>query len=552
MQRPPRHLAAFFALFALVDAACTSPADKADDTADDTAPESDTDTLPVDADGDGSAEPDDCDDDNAGIHPDAAEVCDAVDQDCDGEVDEGAMDTFWADADGDGFGDSAVATTGCELPEAAVAPGAADCDDADAAAFPGALEACGDGVDQDCDGADVGCVERSLADAGFIAGDIDLYETGARLLVVPDMNGDGTAELAIGASRTFDGALTTQVSAGPLPIGGQFGDDESEYDLWAHAAGDLDGDGAGDLYFTAGDASGGGYLVSSLFDGSGSDGALIVDRAHAGAVADLDGDGQDDLLTTRTSDGPDTDLGAFLGPFSTVRTWDDAVATWSGPSSETFAEHFAAVDLDGDGVAEVIVTESPDDAEPAALVFAGLSGARSADDADARLSTEGTEHPYLRVQCAGDLDGDGLEDLLVHSDRVEGTDGRVWLYGGAPSGDIALADLGTGWLSGEPGSSVGTAVTTGDLDADGAPDLVVSEPDAPLGRIHLVYGPVSVGWHDLSGADLTWVSTDLVEDPGDDLAVGDFNGDGMDDLVIGAAAWGSDQGGVYVVAGAVG
>ena len=49
----------------------------------------------------------DCDDTDATVNPDAAEVCDGLDQDCDGSVDEGATgtDTWYADTDGDGFGD---------------------------------------------------------------------------------------------------------------------------------------------------------------------------------------------------------------------------------------------------------------------------------------------------------------------------------------------------------------------------------------------------------------------------------------------------------------
>ncbi|MFN7144849.1 MAG: putative metal-binding motif-containing protein, partial [Myxococcota bacterium] len=58
-------------------------------------------TGPVDdADGDGVSAPYDCDDDDAAVHPGAAEACDGWDQDCDGEVDEGVLVTFWTDGDG--------------------------------------------------------------------------------------------------------------------------------------------------------------------------------------------------------------------------------------------------------------------------------------------------------------------------------------------------------------------------------------------------------------------------------------------------------------------
>jgi hypothetical protein len=58
--------------------------------------------------------------------------------------------SWWADADGDGFGDADGATDVC--PNAGFVDNDDDCDDGDAAIYPGAEEVCGDGVDNDCDG----------------------------------------------------------------------------------------------------------------------------------------------------------------------------------------------------------------------------------------------------------------------------------------------------------------------------------------------------------------------------------------------------------------
>ncbi len=86
----------------------------------------------VDDDGDGYAElAGDCDDGDAAVHPDAAELGNGVDDDCDGVVDE---DTAYSDDDGDGFTDDG-----------------GDCDDGDPTVHPGAEEIA-DGVDGDCDG----------------------------------------------------------------------------------------------------------------------------------------------------------------------------------------------------------------------------------------------------------------------------------------------------------------------------------------------------------------------------------------------------------------
>jgi hypothetical protein len=110
----------------------------------------------VDADGDGWPEGEDCDDHDAAINPDAQESCDGVDDDCGGEIDEDATDAAtWyadadADADADGYGDPSTSVTTCEQGDGWVAD-ASDCDDGDAAVYPGADEYC-DGVDSDCDG----------------------------------------------------------------------------------------------------------------------------------------------------------------------------------------------------------------------------------------------------------------------------------------------------------------------------------------------------------------------------------------------------------------
>ncbi len=93
----------------------------------------------------------DCDDASLAIHPGAEEVtANGVDEDCDGG------DACYADADGDGNGSAtiiAATTLACDGPGEAT--GADDCDDTEASAHPGGTEVTGDGVDQDCDGAEI-------------------------------------------------------------------------------------------------------------------------------------------------------------------------------------------------------------------------------------------------------------------------------------------------------------------------------------------------------------------------------------------------------------
>ena len=97
----------------------------------------------------------DCNDDDASIYPGAEELCDGVDQDCDDVIDNDATDAIelFEDLDGDGYGNSDVPVLACEGEGYAAADG--DCDDNDAASYPGAEEIANDGIDQDCDGVDL-------------------------------------------------------------------------------------------------------------------------------------------------------------------------------------------------------------------------------------------------------------------------------------------------------------------------------------------------------------------------------------------------------------
>ena len=93
----------------------------------------------------------DCDDENANVNPNAAEVCNDIDDNCDTWVDEG-LDTYvlFADTDGDGFGDSSASITTCDANAEGYTDNNQDCDDSSDAIFPGAVEVC-DGADNDCD-----------------------------------------------------------------------------------------------------------------------------------------------------------------------------------------------------------------------------------------------------------------------------------------------------------------------------------------------------------------------------------------------------------------
>ena len=120
----------------------------------------DTDPFRNDADKDGYAAEEDCDDNNPDIHPDADEICNGLDDDCDAliddeddSVDPNSQSDWYRDADSDGYGDESDQVNACEGPSGYVEESGSgfDCDDEDPAVHPGADEICDNGIDDDCD-----------------------------------------------------------------------------------------------------------------------------------------------------------------------------------------------------------------------------------------------------------------------------------------------------------------------------------------------------------------------------------------------------------------
>ena len=107
----------------------------------------------IDADSDGYAACEDCDDTSAVANPGAAEICDGADNNCDGLADEAAAvdaPTWYMDMDMDGYGDPNTAMPACTQPAMYVAD-MTDCDDTRALTNPAAMELC-NSIDDNCDG----------------------------------------------------------------------------------------------------------------------------------------------------------------------------------------------------------------------------------------------------------------------------------------------------------------------------------------------------------------------------------------------------------------
>ncbi|MCB9759904.1 MAG: FG-GAP repeat protein [Alphaproteobacteria bacterium] len=489
--------------------------------------------------------------------------------------------TFYADADGDGYGDPDNPTEACAQPEGYVVD-ALDCDDSDAGVYPGAVEICSDGKDNDCDG--LTCLPpgtyamplgASLEDLDLGGSEMDFaLHDGDFLLGVPRSDGTGAAWRF---PVPLDGEVATADAAGVA-----VGDPESAMG-GSVALGDLTGDGVPEVVVGApGLETFGGYLDGgglTVFTGplSGSlamsDAVLLIegsdDEERLGSqvmvLPDFDGDGLNDLLVGASgfdggSFGQIPNVGAWLFvPGTTTGSLGSAAFSLGIEGSEvwnTARRPPALADFDGTGdLSLVLPAVSPASNEDAGAVFIldyPISGPGFIEDSPRTIRGSGTlDQGFAHDIAVGDLNGDGQDDLFIGAPGDLLELGAVYVFYGGPGvrNTDNQADL---VLRGDTeGERMGAAVAFGaDLDGDEGGELVVGVPGgaAGAGRVY-VYLEAIQGTADGSDAGYILTAPAGVVDMGTWLAAGiDLNGDGFRDAVVG----GRDDLGQGVVLLAVG
>lgn len=271
-------------------------------------------------------------------------------------------------------------------------------------------------------------------------------------------------------------------------------------------------------------------------------------------IGDVDGDGAADFAIVGTVHEPGT-----YQPPPALHLYSGRTGAYllrvTGPAGEYIDGGVAAAgDVDGDGVPDVIAGSYGLDANGlmsagSTFVFSGLTGATiSRSDGTGTFDRLG-----MVVAAVGDVDGDGRTDYFSGSEMAS-RNGTFHGAGGLFSGATGLRLLD---LEGEAaGDAYGAAACgVGDWDGDGVPDFVVGAPRADpagaedAGTVYLYSGA--------TGLEIfRWSGLDAQDEFGCTLALaGDADGDGHDDLLIGAqgvlAAPGERAAGaVYVVSGA--
>ncbi len=439
----------------------------------------------------------------------------------------------------------------------------------------------------------------SYVSASFIGENVYDY-AGWSVASAGDVNGDGINDIIIGADSNDEGGsgagqtylifgkpsgwtMDTAISAASASFIGENAGDNSGRSV--ASAGDVNGDGLDDLligamYYDDGSNSSAGktYLLLGKTTGWASDTNLLTADAsfigEAGGdcsgvwvapAGDVNNDGLDDfLIGAYLNDTNGTNAGKVYLIFGKETGWTSNVnlsaadASFVGQAAGDGAGKAvsSAGDVNGDGFSDIIIGATGNDeyagnAGQTYLILGKESGWAtnvSLSNSDAsfhgEVSMDGSGNS---VASAGDVNGNGFDDILIGADENDGGGnraGKTYLIFGKETGwamDVSLSNADASFLGESEGDHLGSSVASaGDVNRDGLDDILfgASWKSQYSGKAYLILGKAT-GWvqdTDLSTADASFLGEGTYDYAGFAVAsAGDVNDDGADDILISAA-----------------
>ena len=448
----------------------------------------------------------------------------------------------------------------------------------------------------------------ALGSAGFVIQGSGYSGTGSIVSSAGDINGDGFDDVIIGAPNTpnyysgtsyvvfgHDGGFAT-VDLADLDSSTGFAIHGAPGDYSGSSvsdAGDINGDGFDDLVIGGSSgyynfSNGNVYVLYGRESGpatidlgnlSATDGFTIADTSGfyygnthtVSAAGDVNGDGLGDIAIT-SSDGQSFVVFGSDSGFGAIDLANFDSSAGFVVQSDSPGVLSAAGDVNGDGIDDVIIGAQWGDSGSAYVIF-GHEGAFATIDVTNLTSSEGfaitsaTGSPGPYATTAGDFNGDGLGDLIIGSPNlhVNGvvTGGAYIVFGQTSGATVDLDNLSASSGILIQGDFIGYSISAaGDVNADGYDDVILGAPGAngSAGRAYVIYGtPGTPGTIDLTAlapSDGFVIEGQAAYDSlgASVSAAGDLNGDGFDDVIVGAPGTdvgdGTYAGAAYVIFGA--
>lgn len=437
----------------------------------------------------------------------------------------------------------------------------------------------------DKDAIDEGRANLYLGSSTFFTSAITAYGYGSghagallgiTVATAGDINGDGFSDILMGATQDADG----QSKEGTVSIefgnaGGNLAEDpllldcdqaNAQFGYSLAPAGDIDADGFSDFivgarYYTNGpgqEGEGAAFIYRGSSIGQVIGPVVIEGNQYNAAMGnkvssagDVNGDGYSDVLISAYlldmnvfSEKDNGMVYLYLGSSTGISAQQAVARVFYGQDNGHMGSSIAcAGDVNGDGYSDILLGEEYYDNgqfnEGGVLVYQGSKDGIVGDPISTMESNQGDGWFGTAVSSAGDVNGDGYSDIVIGCytyDNGQKDEGHVFIYHGGADG-VGTKDaltVSNNKSNAQMGMSVASA---GDVNGDGYDDVIVGAPFYDLGEaaegVAFVYNGSISGLITNSYSILQKNQANSYFG-GSVAGAGDVNGDGFDDVLVGA------------------